>query len=258
MKAPLRQGLYDPVNEHDACGVGFVADIKGRKSHGIIRNGLEVLANLGHRGAVGDDPLMGDGAGCLIQIPDRLLRDWATKAGHVLPEAGHYAVAMCFLPQQEAARELSIATLERYAAAARQPILAWREVPTDLTGLGARVIETMPVIRQAILVRNSRIKDQNEFERKILTIRKQTLNSARIHATADGPIDTSDFFISSFSSRTVVYKGLLLSPQVESFYCDLKDPLTESALAPVFLPRGLVVRSEWRRRIRRALARARS
>ena len=233
MKALSRQGLYDPVNEHDSCGVGFVADIKGRKSHDIIRSGLKVLANLDHRGAVGDDPLMGDGAGCLIQIPDRLLRDWAATVGHDLPEAGHYAVAMCFLPQNDAARDASVALLERNASAAGQPILAWREVPTDITGLGARVIETMPVIRQAILGRNPRIKDQNEFERKILTIRKQTLNGARNQATNGGPEEIGEFFISSFSSRTVVYKGLLLSPQVESFYCDLRNPLAESALALV-------------------------
>ena len=233
MSALSRQGLYDPTNEHDSCGVGFVANIKGRKSHGIIRSGLEILANLDHRGAVGDDPLVGDGAGCLIQIPDQLLRDWATKAGYELPEAGHYAVAMCFLPQNQAAREASIALFERFAAAEGQPILAWREVPTDATGLGARVIETMPVIRQAILVRNPRLKDQDAFERKILTIRKQTLNTARARMIDGGPDGIGDFFMASFSSRTVVYKGLLLSPQVGSFYCDLGDPLTESALALV-------------------------
>jgi glutamate synthase (NADPH/NADH) large chain len=233
MEALSSQGLYDPINEHDSCGVGFVADIKGRRSHDIIRSGLEVLANLDHRGAVGDDPLMGDGAGCLIQIPDKLLRDWAIKAGHALPEAGHYAVAMCFLPQDETALNASIASLERFAAAEGQPVLAWRDVPTDLTGLGKRVIETMPVIRQALLARNPALKDQNAFERKLLTIRKQALNSARIAGEQGNPEGMDQFFISSFSSRTVVYKGLLLSPQVESFYCDLRDPLAESALALV-------------------------
>ena len=233
MRALSRQGLYDPVNEHDSCGVGFVANIKGRKSHGIIQSGLEILANLDHRGAVGDDPLLGDGAGCLIQIPDRLLRDWATKAGHNLPEVGHYAVAMCFLPQDQVARDASIALLERFAEAEGQPIMAWRDVPTDITGLGARVIETMPVIRQAILARNPRLKDQNAFERKILTIRKQVLNTARALSLDGGPDGIGDFFMASFSSRTVVYKGLLLSPQVESFYCDLQDPRAESALALV-------------------------
>ena len=233
MKAPLKQGLYDPVNEHDACGVGFVANIKGRKSYDIIRSGLEVLANLDHRGAVGDDPLMGDGAGCLIQLPDRLLRDWAAKEGHDLPEAGHYAVAMCFLPQEEAAREVSIAALERHASGEGQPIIAWRDVPTDTAGLGKRVVDSMPVIRQAILAGNPRIKDQNEFERKILTIRKKTLNAARFRPVNGGSVDISDFYIASFSSRTVVYKGLLLSPQVGKFYCDLRNPLAESALALV-------------------------
>ena len=233
MEALSRQGLYDPANEHDSCGVGFVANIKGRKSHDIIRDGLRILANLDHRGAVGDDPLVGDGAGCMIQIPDRLLRDWATKAGHELPAAGYYAVAMCFLPQDKAAREASIAVFERYATAEGHPILAWRDVPTDTTGLGARVIDTMPVIRQAILVRNPGIKDQEAFERKILTIRKQTLNSTRLKAGNGGPVGIGDFFMPSFSSRTIVYKGLLLSPQVESFYRDLTNPLAESALAMV-------------------------
>jgi glutamate synthase (NADPH/NADH) large chain len=233
MTALEKQGLYDPVNEHDACGVGFVANIKGQKSHDIIRSGLEILANLDHRGAVGDDPLVGDGAGCLIQIPDGLLRDWATKAGHDLPKAGHYAVAMCFLSQDQTAREASMALLERYAEAEGQPVLAWRDVPTDTAGLGARVIETMPVIRQAILTRNASIKDQDAFERKILVIRKQTLNATRLQVIEGGLENGSNFFIPSFSSRTVVYKGLLLSPQVERFYQDLRNPLAESALALV-------------------------
>jgi glutamate synthase (NADPH/NADH) large chain len=233
MKALSKQGLYDPANEHDSCGVGFVANIKGRKSHDIILSGLEILDNLDHRGAVGSDPLVGDGAGCLIQMPDRLLRDWAFKAGHDLPELGNYAVAMCFLPQHEAARDASVALFERYADAEGQPIIAWRDVPTDSSGLGALVIETMPVIRQAILARNPRIKDQDVFERKILVIRKQTLNKIRTQAESGVLDGIGDFYMPSFSSRTVVYKGLLLSPQVGSFYCDLRNPLTESALAMV-------------------------
>src|SRR5246127_5063534 len=109
MRPPERQGLYDPANEHDACGVGFVANIKGRKSHEVIEAGLQILVNLDHRGAVGADPLVGDGAGCLIQIPAALLRDWADKEDVVLPPAGEYAVAMCFLPQDEAARTIAVA-----------------------------------------------------------------------------------------------------------------------------------------------------
>jgi glutamate synthase (NADPH/NADH) large chain len=137
MVPPIAQGLYDPVNEHDACGVGFVVNIKGRKSHDIIRRGLQILVNLDHRGAVGADPLVGDGAGCLIQMPDKLLRDWATREGWVLPMPGRYAVAMCFLPREAEARELATKQLERYTRAEGQSILGWRDVPVDTTGLGA-------------------------------------------------------------------------------------------------------------------------
>ena len=222
------QGLYDPRNEHDACGVGFVANIKGRKSHEIILNGLQILVNLDHRGAVGNDPLVGDGAGCLIQLPDALLRDWATSAGHDLPEAGHYAVAMCFLPQDDVARETATRKFEKFIAVEGQTLLAWRDVPTDLDGIGQRVLDVMPVIRQAIVVRHPSLKDQNAFERKLLTIRKQTLNAAR-----DTIGELADFYMPSFSSRTIVYKGLLLARQVGTLYRDLANPLTESALAMV-------------------------
>ncbi|MFT5181072.1 MAG: glutamate synthase (NADPH/NADH) large chain [Alphaproteobacteria bacterium] len=222
------QGLYDPRNEHDACGVGFVANIKGRKSHEIILNGLQILVNLDHRGAVGDDPLVGDGAGCLIQLPDALLRDWAASAGHDLPEPGHYAVAMCFLPRDDSAREAAMGHFEKFITAEGQSLLAWRDVPTDLDGIGTRVIETMPAIRQAIVVRNPALADQDAFERKILTIRKQTLNRARAE---DGEL--ADFYMPSFSSRTIVYKGLLLARQVGTFYRDLANPLTQSALSMV-------------------------
>src|SRR5882724_11091805 len=233
MAAPTRQGLYDPANEHDACGVGFVANIKGRKSHDIIRRGLQILVNLDHRGAVGADPLMGDGAGCLIQMPDKLLRHWADGQGLVLPAPGRYAVAMCFLPREEKARDAAIRHFEHFIAAEGQSLIGWREVTTDTTGLGARVIESMPVIRQAIIASSPAIADQDAFERKILTIRKQTLNSVRSLAAERGLPGISELYMPSFSTRTVVYKGLLLAPQVESFYDDLRDPLTESALALV-------------------------
>ena len=120
MAVPGRQGLYDPRNEHDACGVGFVANIKGRKSHDIIERGLQILVNLDHRGAVGADPLVGDGAGCLIQMPDALLRDWAQHHGLVLPEPGRYAVAMCFLPRDEKARDFAVSHFEHFIRAEGQ------------------------------------------------------------------------------------------------------------------------------------------
>jgi len=174
-----RHGLYDPRNEHDSCGIGFVANIKGRKSHDIIARGLQILVNLDHRGAVGADPLVGDGAGCLIQMPDTLLRDWADRQGLSLPEPSRYAVAMCFLPSDEQARAIAKQHVEDFIEAEGQKLIGWRDVPTDTTGLGATVIETMPWISQAIVACDRAITDQDAFERKILTIRKQALNSVR-------------------------------------------------------------------------------
>ena len=233
MALPERQGLYDPRNEHDSCGIGFVANIKGRKSHDIIARGLRILVNLDHRGAVGADPLVGDGAGCLIQMPDALLRDWAARQAIVLPELGHYAVAMCFLPWDERARSIAKVHIEQFVRAEGQSLVGWRDVPTDTTGLGAKVIETMPWISQAIVARNPEIANQDAFERKILTIRKQALNSVVPLSEYQGLPDLRQIYMPSFSTRTVVYKGLLLAPQVESFYEDLRNPLTVSALALV-------------------------
>ncbi|HEX2888633.1 glutamate synthase large subunit, partial [Vineibacter terrae] len=233
MALPPAQGLYDPRNEHDACGVGFVANIKGAKTHDIVRQGLQILVNLDHRGAVGADPLVGDGAGCMIQMPDKLLRDWARREGVDLPPPGQYAVAMCFLPQDEKARAFAVRQLEHFIKVEGQILLGWRDVPTDTTGLGTRVIETMPVIRQAIVGRGPDIKDQDAHERKILSIRKQTQNPLAKLAKKKNLPGLTELYMPSFSTRTVVYKGLLLAPQVESFYEDLRNPLTESALALV-------------------------
>src|SRR6516225_6342574 len=233
MGLPARQGLYDPRNEHDSCGIGFVANIKGRKSHDIIARGLQILVNLDHRGAVGADPLVGDGAGCLIQIPDALLRNWAERRGLTLPRQGRYAVAMCFLPWDERTRAIAKEHVEGFIESEGQKLIGWRDVPTDTTGLGARVIETMPWISQAIVARGPEVSDQDAFERKILTIRKQVLNSVVALAEYHRLPALRDLYIPSFSTRTVVYKGLLLAPQVESFYEDLRNSLTVSALALV-------------------------
>ncbi len=227
------QGLYDPRNEHDACGVGFIVNIKGRKSHDIIERGLQILVNLDHRGAVGADPLVGDGAGCLIQMPDALLRAWADQAGAVLPPEGRYAVGMCFMPRDAGARDFATRLLERIIATEGQRLIGWRVVPTDTTGLGARVIEAMPVIRQVIVAADPSLPDQDAFERKILVIRKQVLNNVVSLGERHGLPGLREFYTPSFSTRTIVYKGLLLAPQVGSFYRDLRDPLTTSALALV-------------------------
>src|SRR5438270_1425063 len=231
MASQSNRGLYDPRNEHDACGVGFVANIRGRKSHDIIGRGLQILVNLDHRGAVGADPLVGDGAGCMIQMPDALLRDWAQGRGIELPPPGGYAVAMCSLPMDETARKVAVEHVEAFVRAEGQTLLTWRDVPTDTTGLGAKVIETMPFIAQAIVVASPDIPDQDAFERKILTIRKQVLNT--VGTLAERLPAMRELYMPSFSTRTVVYKGLLLAPQVESFYEDLRNPLTVSALALV-------------------------
>src|SRR5580700_2148712 len=233
MASERNRGLYDPRNEHDACGVGFVVNIKGRKSHDIIERGLQILVNLDHRGAVGADPLMGDGAGCMIQLPDALLRHWASEQGIELPPPGRYAVAMCFLPMEQRARAAAMAHVEHYVRIEGQTLLAWRDVGIDTTGLGTAVIESMPFIAQAIVAASPEIADQDAFERKILTIRKQVLNSVTQLALETGLPDLRHLYMPSFSTRTVVYKGLLLAPQIQSFYDDLRNPLTISALALV-------------------------
>jgi glutamate synthase (NADPH/NADH) large chain len=233
MGAPHSQGLYDPRNEHDACGVGFVANIKGRKSHEVVACGLEILINLDHRGAVGADPLVGDGAGILIQIPDGLLRAWAVDAGVTLPAPGDYAVAMCFLPQDQEARDVAVSQFEHFLKVEGQEFIAWRDVPIDTTGLGEAVLAQMPVIRQAIVGRGPNTKDQDAFERKLLTIRKQLQNPLAELALKKNLPGLTQLYLPSFSTRTVVYKGLLLAGQVGTFYTDLINPLTESALALV-------------------------
>jgi glutamate synthase (NADPH) large chain len=227
------QGLYDPRNEHDACGVGFVANIKGKRSHETVKRGLEILVNLDHRGAVGADPLLGDGAGILIQIPDALLRAWAKEVGLALPPIGDYAVAMCFLPQDEAARDFGVKNFEAFVTKEGQTMIGWRDVPTNLAGLGTNVIAEMPVIRQALIARGASCEDQDAFERKLLAIRKQAQNPLKALEEQHGLAGLSSFYMPSLSTRTIVYKGLLLAGQVGTFYCDLADPLCESALALV-------------------------
>ncbi len=233
MDLPAKQGLYDPRNEHDACGVGFVANIKGARSHEIIGLGLQLLINLDHRGAVGADPLVGDGAGILIQIPDPLFRDWAKETGVTLPPPGQYAVAMCFLPREAKAREIVVKQFEHFIKVEGQKLLGWRDVPTDPAGLGKTVLDGMPLIRQAIIAAGPHIKDQDQFERKLLTIRKQAQNPLADLAKKHKLPAIQQLYMPSLSTRTVVYKGLLLAHDVGRFYRDLQNPLTVSAVALV-------------------------
>ena len=233
MGYPAAQGLYDPRNEHDACGVGFLAQIKGIKSHAIVTQALEILANLDHRGAVGADPLLGDGAGILIQIPDPLYRRWADGAGLSLPPTGDYAVAMCFLPQADDARAFVVEQLEKFIAKEGQRLIGWRDVPTTQDGLGRTVVQSMPVIRQCFVARGDNCADQDAFERKLLAIRKQAQNPLAALAEKHDLQGLTELYIPSFSTRTVCYKGLLLATQVGGFYDDLRDPDCVSALGLV-------------------------
>jgi glutamate synthase (NADPH/NADH) large chain len=230
---PAQQGLYDSRNEHDSCGVGFIAHIKGAKSHAIVSQALEILANLDHRGAVGADPLLGDGAGILLQIPDPLYRRWAEGEGLTLPPPGEYAVAMCFMPQHEQAREFITGQFEKFIAKEGQRLIGWRDVPTTKDGLGKAVLASMPMIRQCFVARGDNCADQDAFERKLIVIRKQTQNPLAALAEKHGMPEITHLYLPSFSSRTVVYKGLLLANQVGSFYDDLRDPDCVSALGLV-------------------------
>jgi glutamate synthase (NADPH) large chain len=233
MGFPRNQGLYDSRNEHDACGVGFVANIKGVKTYDTVKRGLQILLNIDHRGAVGADPLMGDGAGILIQIPDALYRKWADDQGFTLPKAGDYAVAMCFLPQDETARNFVTDYFEKFIVKEGQSLIGWRDVPVNTDGLGKSVLAEMPVIRQAFIARGDNCADQDAFERKLLSIRKQTQNPLAVLEEKHGIPGITELYMPSLSTRTIVYKGLLLAGQVGSFYNDLRDPLCQSALALV-------------------------
>ncbi|OAN45460.1 glutamate synthase large subunit [Magnetospirillum moscoviense] len=223
---PDSQGLYDPRYEHDACGVGFIADIKNRKSHDIVVQGLEILKNLTHRGAVGADPLAGDGAGILIQMPDAFLRAEAARAGITLPDLGLYGAGTVFLPQDPTLRRACEMMVERLIVTEGQVLLGWRDVPTDNTGLGETVKPTEPFVRMVFIGRGARVTDQQDFERRLFIIRKQAEN--RVPHGAE-----KDFYIPSLSTRTLVYKGMLLADQVGTYYKDLSDKRMVSAMALV-------------------------
>jgi glutamate synthase (NADPH/NADH) large chain len=228
MKQPA-QGLYDPKNEHDACGVGFVAHIKNTKSHDIVARGLRILCNLEHRGAVGADPLAGDGAGILIQIPDGLFRAESERLGIALPALGDYAVGMMFLPQDADARRLCEETLEQFARAEGQTVLGWRDVPVQPSALGESIKPNAPVIRQVFIGRGDNAPDMDAFERKLFVIRKQTHTEVR----AEHVDQTGTFYIASLSTRTVIYKGMVIAARLAAFYDDLRDERLESAIALV-------------------------
>ena len=223
------QGLYHPANEHDACGVGFVAHIKGKKSHSIVEQGLTVLRNLTHRGAVGWDPKLSDGAGLLIQIPDKFLREVMAKQGMKLPPAGQYGVGIVFLPRDPASRFACEYEIERAIKDEGQALLGWRDVPVDNSDLAEPAKRIEPVIRQVFIGRGKGVTVTDALERKLYIIRKSSGHAIQALKLAHG----KEFYVPSMSARTACYKGMLLAHQVGQYYKDLQDARVESALALV-------------------------
>ena len=225
-----QQGLYSPAHEHDACGVGFVAHIKGTKAHHIVQQGLKILENLDHRGAVGADKLMGDGAGILIQIPDEFYRAEMARLGVNLPAPGEYGVGMIFLPKEHASRLACEQELERAVKAQGQVLLGWRDVPVDTEmPMSPTVRQKEPIIRQIFIGRGPDVIVPDALERKLYVIRKTA--SSAIQALQ--LTHSHEYYVPSMSCRTVIYKGLLLADQVGTYYKDLMDSRVVSALALV-------------------------
>jgi glutamate synthase (NADPH/NADH) large chain len=227
---PPKQGLYDPQFEHDACGVGFVVNIKGEKSNAIVRQGLTILLNLTHRGARGAEPSTGDGAGILLQMPHAFLQKVSAEAGIRLPAPGGYGVGMVYLSPDAAERRDCQERFEQIAAEEGQPVLGWRTVPTNDASLGKTARSAEPLVRQVFVARDPALSDDMAFERKLYVIRKRAENAIRYSRQVAGG---DYFYISSLSYKTIVYKGMLLSEQLEEFYPDLSDPSIETALALV-------------------------
>ena len=225
---PRPQGLYDPANEHDACGVGFVVNMHGRKSHGIVRQGLEVLENLAHRGACGCDPLTGDGAGILMQMPQEFFTAVTPQAGIRLPNPGDWAVGNIFLPPSDGDREAAEGFFEKVCREEGLEFLGWRTVPTDNRSIGGTAREVEPIVRQAFVGRGSKVS-RDHFEWKLFVLRKRFgISVGTLGLTEHGFI-----YVCSLSSKTMVYKGLLLADQVDKYYPDLSDERLTSALALV-------------------------
>src|SRR5690242_10596415 len=225
---PPAQGLYDPRFEHDACGIGFVADIQGRKSHDIVMKGVQILINLTHRGACGCDPQTGDGAGILIQIPHTFFEGECKRLGFALPAPGEYGVGMTFLPVDPHERILCEGILEKIAKEEGLTVLGWRDTPVNGNTIGRLARSSQPYIEQ-IFIKAGPGMDPDALERKLYVLRKR----------AEAEVGESDFkekdffYLPSMSSRTIVYKGLLLAPQITDFYKELLDADVTSAMSLV-------------------------
>ena len=229
MPSMTPQGLYRPEFEHDGCGVGMVANIKGVRSHDIIRDGLQVLCNLNHRGAAGADPETGDGAGIMVQMPHEFFHKVAGELGISLPGPGEYAVGMVFLPPDSEDRGHCQRIIEETIVAEGQRFLGWRDVPVDSSKIGKAAARVQPFIRQAFVGRGPQTPDEGAFERKLYVIRKVIERAVR----ESGLTQAEEFHIPSLFSNRIVYKGLLFATQIEDFYADLRDEIMKSAFALV-------------------------
>ena len=226
---PPKQGLYDPAYEHDACGVGFVANIKGRKSHAIVEQALQVLNNLSHRGACGCEVNTGDGAGILLQVPHDFLVAACRREHISLPGPREYGVGMVYLPENKQYRYKCEKLFEEIIESEGQTVLGWRTVPTNNFGLGNWARENEPVVRQVFIGRDAKLADDMAFERKLYVIRKLAERGIRYAGIKGG----DRFYIPSLSYKTIIYKGMLLPGQVAPFYSDLTDPAFATAIALV-------------------------
>jgi glutamate synthase domain-containing protein 2/glutamate synthase domain-containing protein 1/glutamate synthase domain-containing protein 3 len=226
---PVAQGLYDPLNEKDACGIGFIVNIDGEPSHEIITKGIQILINLTHRGACGCDPETGDGAGILIQIPDKFFRKECSKLGFTLPPVGEYGVGMVFLPVEHTQRLICEGIIERLAQEEGLLVLGWRDTPIFADAIGRVARASQPYIEQ-VFIRCAAGMDQDTFERKLYVVMKRAESEVLKHHEIK---DKSFFYIPSLSSRTIIYKGLLLAPQIPKFYAELSDPDAMSAMCLV-------------------------
>lgn len=221
--------LYRSQFEHDACGIGALAHLKGVRSHQMVDDALSVLVNLEHRGGVGLEPNTGDGAGILLQIPHRFFRKEAQKCGCLLPDEGDYGVAMLFLPTDENGIEESMHEFEKGCITEDIPLLFWRDVPIDSHDLGTAALDCMPTIKQAFLGRPENVEPGEDFERRLYACRRVIEKSAKANPSLNG----KTFYVCSMSSRTIVYKGMLVSTQMRGFFCDLDDASCETAIALV-------------------------
>ena len=226
---PAKQGLYDPWFEHDACGVGFVADLKGRATHELLRQGIQVLENLDHRGAAGSEANTGDGAGILLQVPHAFCVDAAKKARITLPAAGAYGTGLIFLPRNATHRRKIEEKFAQIIQSEGQTFLGWRTVPTDNSSLGETAKASEPYIRQVFIGRAAELTDELAFERKLYVIRKRATTELR----DGGFIGAETWYVPSLSSRTLVYKGMLLTTQLATYFPDLQNPLMATAIALV-------------------------